>query len=261
MLKFKWSFFKDMNSLVYPFFSFLTIFLLWEFGIKYIGIPEYLIPKPTEVISNIFLNFKHFSLNAFYTLFESVVGFLLGSILGMLLAILILFNRNLERILLPLAILIKVTPIIAYAPLLVIWFGFGVLPKIIISALIVFFPVLINAINGLKLVDQDTKDFFDSISASNFEMLIKLRMPNSLPYVFAAFRITLPMAIVGATIGEYFSGGDKGLGSLIFVANYGLDLDTLFSCALILAVISIILILCLNYIEKKMVRWTFLDYS
>ena len=179
----------------------------------------------------------------------------------MLLAILILFNRNLERILLPLAILIKVTPIIAYAPLLVIWFGFGVLPKIIISALIVFFPVLINAINGLKSVDQDTKDFFDSISASNFEMLIKLRMPNSLPYVFAAFRITLPMAIVGATIGEYFSGGDKGLGSLIFVANYGLDLDTLFSCALILAVISIILILCLNYIEKKMVRWTFLDYS
>ena len=86
-------------------------------------------------------------------------------------------------------------------------------------------------------------------------------MPNSLPYVFAAFRVTLPMAIVGATIGEYFSGGDKGLGSLIFVANYGLDLDTLFSCALILAVISIILILCLNYIEKKMVRWTFLDYS
>ena len=261
MFKFKSSLVHYMNLLVYPLLSFLLIFLIWEFSVKYIGIPKYLIPRPTEVISNIFLNSGYFLLNSFYTLFESAVGFIVGSIFGMLLAILMLFNRNLERILLPLAVLIKVTPIIAYAPLLVIWFGFGVFPKIIISALIVFFPVLINAINGLKLVDQDTKDFFDSISASRFEMLFQLRIPNSLPYIFSAFRITLPMAIVGATIGEYFSGGDKGLGSVIVVAHYGLDIVTLFSCALILAVISVILILCLNYIEKKIVRWTISDYS
>ena len=185
MFKFKYSLVHYMNLLVYPLLSFLLIFLIWEFSVKYIGIPKYLIPRPTEVISNIFLNSGYFLLNSFYTLFESAVGFIVGSIFGMLLAILMLFNRNLERILLPLAVLIKVTPIIAYAPLLVIWFGFGVFPKIIISALIVFFPVLINTINGLKLVDQDTKDFFDSISASRFEMLLKLRIPNSLPYIFS----------------------------------------------------------------------------
>jgi len=261
VFKFKPSLVKYIKLLGYPFLSFLSIFLVWEFSVEYIGIPKYLIPRPSEVILNIFLNFEYFLLNSFYTLFESIIGFIVGSVFGILLAILMFYNRNLERILLPLAVLIKVTPIIAYAPLLVVWFGFGALPKIIISAVIVFFPVLINAINGLKLIDQDTKDFFDSISASKFEMLLKLRIPNSLPYIFSAFRITLPMAIVGATIGEYFSGGDKGLGSAIVIAHYGLDIVTLFSCALILAVISIILILCLNYIEKKIVRWPVLDYA
>ena len=261
MLKIKDILVDWINLLIYPFLSFLLIFLIWELSVNYIGVQKHLIPRPSEVVTNIFLNFGHFFLNSFYTFFESLLGFILGSAFGILLAILILFNKNIEKTLLPAAVLLKVTPIIAYAPLLVIWFGFGIFPKIIISAVIVFFPVLINTLNGLQLVDKDITDFFDSISASRSEMLFKIRIPNAFPYIFSAFRITLPMAIVGATIGEYFSGGDKGLGSLIFVASYGLDVVTLFSCALILAIISMILILCLNHIEKKIIKWQFQDHS
>ena len=139
---------------------------------------------------------------------------MLGAAVAFTGATLMAHSRFLERTLLPIAILVKVTPIVAVAPLFVIWFGFGSLPKIFIASLITFFPVLVNAMVGLRAVNPGALDFFRSLHASRTETYLKLRLPSSLPYLFAAFRISIPLSVIGAVVGEWFS-GDRGLGSVI----------------------------------------------
>ena len=147
-------------------------------------------------------------------------------------------SRLFERTVYPIALLIKVTPIVAIAPLFVIWFGFGSFPKMMIAALITFFPVMVNTFIGLRSVNATTLDFFRLLDASEAQVLIKLRIPGALPYVFAAFRIAVPLSVIGAVVGEWFT-GDRGLGSVIIVAHHNIDMPTLFSAIAILACIGL----------------------
>ena len=154
----------------------------------------------------------------------------------------------------PLAVLVKVTPIVAVAPLFVIWFGFGSAPKVMIAALITFFPVMVNALAGLRSVNPGALDFFHSMQAPRRQVYFKLRAPSALPYLFAAFRIAIPLSVIGAVVGEWFS-GDRGLGSVIIVAHNNLDMPTLFSAVLTLAFIGICLMVLLSYVEKRVLFW------
>ena len=163
-------------------------------------------------------------------------------------------SRATERSLLPLAVLVKVTPIVAVAPLFVIWFGFGSFPKILVASLITFFPVLVNALAGLRSVSYEALDLFRSLNASNTEILWKLRAPCSLPYLFAAFRISVPLSVIGAVVGEWFT-GDRGLGSVIIVAHNNLDMPRLFAAVAVLAVIGISLTALTWYAEKRVLFW------
>ena len=135
-----------------------------------------------------------------------------------------------------------------------IWFGFGSFPKILIAALITFFPVLVNGMIGLRSVNPGALDFFHSLDASGREIFFKLRVPSSLPYLFAAFRISIPLSIIGAVVGEWFS-GDRGLGSVIIVAHNDLLMPTLFSAVLTLAFIGISLTILVSYLEKRVLFW------
>ena len=150
--------------------------------------------------------------------------------------------------------LVKVTPIVAVAPLFVIWFGFGSVPKVLIAALITFFPVMVNALTGLRSVNPVALDLFTSVNASSTEILLKLRAPSSLPYLFAAFRIAVPLSVIGAVVGEWFT-GDRGLGSVIIVAHNNLDTPTLFSAIFTLAFIGISLTLLTFYVERRVLFW------
>ena len=163
-------------------------------------------------------------------------------------------SRVLERSLFPLAVLVKVTPIVAVAPLLVIWLGFGSLPIALIAALITFFPVLVNAMSGLRSVNPGALDFFHSLHASRKEIFFRLRVPSSLPYLFAAFRIAIPLSVIGAVVGEYFS-ANRGLGSVVIVAHNNLDMPTLFSAILSLAFIGISLTIATPYLERRVLFW------
>ncbi len=238
-----------------PITALLVVLVIWEICIRIWNTPIYIAPSPTAVFNRIFTDPIFFLSHGSVTLGEAMSGFILGATTAFLAALLMAHARFLERLLLPIAILIKVTPIVAVAPMFVIWFGFGMLPKVLIVGLITFFPVLINAIAGLKSVNSDTLDLFHSVNASNKEIFLKLRIPNALPYLFAAFRISIPLSVIGAVVGEWFS-GDKGLGSVIMIAHSNLDMPTLFAAIIILGLTGIILTFISSYFESKLLFWS-----
>ena len=237
-----------------PAIALITAIALWETWVRAASIPVYIVPAPSAVIARLAGDIAFFALHGGITLAEALAGFMLGAAVAFTGATLMAHSRLLERTLFPIAILVKVTPIVAVAPLFVIWFGFGSLPKVFIASLITFFPVLVNAMVGLRAVNPGALDFFRSLHASRTETYLKLRLPSSLPYLFAAFRISIPLSVIGAVVGEWFS-GDRGLGSVIIVAHSNLDMPTLFSAILVLAFIGIALTVITAYIERKALFW------
>ena len=232
----------------------LVLMVGWELWVRLADVPVYIVPGPLTVLRRLFEDVGFFAGHGATTLMEAGAGFFLGSLVAVAAATLMAHSRMLERILLPLAVVVKVTPIVAIAPLFVIWFGFGSTPKILIAAIITFFPVMVNANVGLRAVDPGALDLFRSLHASRAEILLKLRAPSSLPYLFAAFRIAVPLSVIGAVVGEWFT-GDQGLGSVIIVAHNDLDTPTLFAAIFSLAIIGVSLTLATFYVEKRMLFW------
>ena len=228
--------------------------VVWEAWVRIGNVAEYIVPAPTAIFSDLFGDIGQFALHGGVTLGEALAGFALGATVAIIGAVVMSQSRTLERSLLPLAVLVKVTPIVAVAPLFVIWFGFGSFPKILIASLITFFPVLVNALAGLRSASPEALDLFRSLNASNAEILWKLRAPGSLPFLFAAFRISVPLSVIGAVVGEWFT-GDRGLGSVIIVAHNNLDMPRLFAAVAVLAVIGISLTALTWYAEKRALFW------
>ena len=244
----------DISQILLPLIVIVTLGILWEVWINIADLPSYLLPPPSEIFSRLFGDFWFFVSHGLVTLVEGICGLVVGSAIAISLAILMRYWKILERTLYPIALLIKVTPIIAVAPLFVIWFGFGSGPKILIVALITFFPVMVNTLVGLKSVNMDSLDFLKTLNASEWEIMIHLRIPSALPYLFAALRISLPLSIIGAVVGEWFT-GDRGLGSVIIVAHNNIDMPTLFSSVFSLAFIGVSLNIMLVFCERKILFW------
>ncbi|HRC63327.1 MAG TPA: ABC transporter permease subunit, partial [Dehalococcoidia bacterium] len=169
-------------------------------------------------------------------------------------AVVMAHSRPLERALYPLALVVKVTPVVAVAPLFIIWFGFGIWPKLLVAALITFFPMLVNAVTGLRDVDPAALDFLRSLHASRWQVFWRLRGPASLPYLFAALRISVPLALIGAVVAEWMS-GDGGLGQVILIANGDFDTASLFAAVLVLAALAVLLSGALALLERTVLFW------
>ena len=226
----------------------------WELWTRLTDTPTYIVPAPSVVLDRLAGDLLYFIGEGMVTLAEALAGFALGTLVALVGATLMTQSRFIERSLLPLAILVKVTPVVAVAPLFVIWFGFGPAPKVLIVALITFFPVLVNAVTGFRSVDRGAMNFLRSVRASRREIFLKLRVPSAMPYLFSAFRVSAPLAVIGAVIGEWFS-ADRGLGSVIIVAHANLDMPTLFSAIFVLSVMGIGLTILLSVIEKRALFW------
>ncbi len=235
-----------------PVIALVTLAVVWEVWTRVGDVKPYILPGPVSILDRLFGDLGYFARHGAITLGEAMAGFALGASVAAAGATLMAHSRFLERSLFPVAVLIKVTPIVAVAPLFVIWFGFGSFPKILIAALITFFPVLVNAMTGLRSVSPEALDLFRSLNASRTDVFLKLRVPSSLPYLFAAFRIAIPLSVIGAVVGEWFT-GDRGLGSVIIVAHNNLHMDTLFSA--VLAFIGISLTILTAYAERRVLFW------
>lgn len=240
--------------MVPPAVALTVVCVIWEVWTKASNTPVYIVPAPSVVLARLFGDLEYFIGHGLITLTEAAGGFLLGTAIALVGATLMAHSRLIERSLYPLAILVKVTPVVAVAPLFVIWFGFGSIPKVLIAALITFFPVLVNGVTGFRSVDPGALDFLRSIHASRRQVFTILRVPSATPYLFAAFRVAIPLSVIGAVVGEWFS-ADRGLGSVILVAHSNLDMPTLFSAILILSALGIALTILTSVLERRALFW------
>jgi len=163
-------------------------------------------------------------------------------------------SRSIERTVFPIAILVKLTPIVAVAPLFTLWFGFGAAPKVAIAALITFFPMLVNAFVGLRSADPQELAFLETLGATRGEVFWRLRAPSALPYLFSAARVSANLALIGAVVAEW-TGAEQGLGRVIFVANANLDLTALFGAVLVLAATGIVVNALVSALERRILHW------
>ena len=232
----------------------VLVFGAWEAWIEVRDVQPYLVPAPSAVFERWLEDPWFFLQEGLKTLEGALLGFLAGTTVAIALAVVMSQSRILERAIFPLAILVKVTPIVAIAPLLTIWFGFGLEPKVFIAGLIVFFPIMVNALIGFRSVNPNALALMQSLSASRFEVFWRLRFPSSLPYLFAAFRFSIPLSVIGAVVAEWFS-GDRGLGSVIYIANNNLDMETAFAGIFTLAALGVGLFLLTAAIERRVLFW------
>ena len=233
----------------------IAIFLAgWEIIVRVTSTPVYLLPAPSKILTTIWQNPENYIQASAITFGEALTGLMLGIIAGVLIASILTLLPGLEDGIMTLAILVKSTPLVAIAPLLTLWLGFGVLPKIIITGLLTFFPVLINMIGGLQRVDPPLIDLFRSWNTSRWEMFRFLRVPSAIPYLFSALKIAAPLSMIGAVVAEW-TGASGGLGRIMWLAYSNLNLPFLFAAIFILAAAGIILYRLLSWLEAKAVFW------
>lgn len=228
--------------------------VVWETWVRFRDIPNYLFPKPTTVVERLVAKPWVMTEAFLFTFFESVIGFALASVVGIALAILIARSALIERLVYPYLNIIRVTPVIAIAPLLTIWFGHGILPQALIAALIAFFPIVVTTVLGLKSVDPELVNLMKLLNATEAKELWKIRLPNALPYIFSAFRISAPLAVVGALVGE-FVGGAQGLGWILITARGRLDTSTVFLMVVLAVLLGIASFTLVVAFEKRFVKW------
>jgi NitT/TauT family transport system permease protein len=232
----------------------LTFFLMWEGFVRVWNMPSYLLPSPLQVFGTLIANPAMYAEASLITLSEAFIGLILGVLGGVIIASLLTLRPGLENGVMTLAILVKSTPLVAIAPLLTLWLGFGVVPKIIITAMLTFFPVLVNILTGLNRVDSALLDLFRSWRASRWEIFLRLRLPSALPYLFAALKIAAPLALIGAVVAEW-TGASGGLGRTMWLAYTNLNLPFLFGAIFILAASGMTLYRSVAWMEKRVIFW------
>jgi NitT/TauT family transport system permease protein len=226
---------------------------LWQWGATRL---PYLLPPLPAVGHSLADHVGYYVHNALITLGEAVAGLALGFAAAFVLAVLISELAVVRRAVLPVAVVLNVTPLVAIAPALVVAFGFGPLPKVIITALICFFPILINTAVGLRSVPREVLQLYRSVDAGRLELLWYLRIPTALPYLFAALRIVFPLSIIGAVVAELSaSGSTGGLGTAISVASSMNQLPVVYASIFVLAILGVLLLLVVTLVERRALRW------
>lgn len=233
---------------------FVVVAVLWQI-IAFTN--PYILPSLGEVAASLLEDPAMYWQNFLITLQEVVVGAGAAIVLGYLLAVIMSEFEIVERAIMPLIILIMVTPVIAIAPALVVAFGFGMMPKYIVTGIVVFFPVLVNSLAGLRSVDPRAMDVFRTLHATRWETFRNLRFPGSMPYFFAGLRISLPLAVVGAAVAEFVAAGTAaGLGSLVTTSAAQANLPVTWAAIFMLCLMGILLIVVLAIVRKRVLWWS-----
>lgn len=247
-----------MRSLSYvlpPLVVVVILLVLWQIAASH---NAQTIPPLGAIWASLVHEPRRFLVNSLWTLDEMFVGLIASSLIAFWLAVCMAQVRVIERAIMPLAVILNVTPVVSFAPGLLLIFGFSMMPRYIVTGIIVFFPFLVNAFIGLRAVDHDALDFFRTLHASRREILWRLRLPSSLPYLFAAARIGVPLSLVGAVVAEFTTSGNaRGLGATIEIAyqQYG-NLPVVYASVLCLAIIGVISSSLVIIAERRLLRWS-----
>lgn len=237
-----------------PVVTIVSLVVLWELIVLIFRIPDYIIPSPIDVLKSFRDDYSVLLDNLWPTALESVLGFLAGNIGAIILAIVFVHWKTMERAFFPVAVFIRTVPIVAIAPVLVVILGYGYSPKIIIAALISFFPTLVNMTRGLQAVDSQSLELFKVLSASRREVFFKVRIYASLPYLFSSLKIAATASVIGAIVAEWI-GSQQGLGYLIIQATYNFRVPLLWATMIVASIFATVFFAVIGIIEKFVVTW------
>jgi putative hydroxymethylpyrimidine transport system permease protein len=215
---------------------------------------SFLVPSPSEIAKSLWENRSLLAENAWVTLKEVLLGFGCALVAGIAFAVALHLSAMLRRAFYPLIIASQTIPIIVIAPILVVWFGYGIGPKLAIVALICFFPITVNALDGLRSVDPDAIKLMRTLDASRRQTFLRIEAPTALPYAFSGAKIAVAVAVIGAVFGEW-AGSDSGLGHLMLQDNAQLETARLFASVVVLAAMAIALFALLALAERRIVTW------
>ncbi|OLP59319.1 nitrate ABC transporter permease [Xaviernesmea oryzae] len=233
----------------------LVVFLLLGAGWQWVALNlKSILPPLGSVFLELAARPGFYLLHLWTTLSAALSGFAIGAAIGVILAILIVHFQVLRAAILPVALMLNVTPVVAISPALIVAFGFNAVPHIIVAAISAFLPMLINALTGLRATDRDAEDVFRSLAASRIETLWHLRLPSSLPHLFAGARLAIAAAMVGSIVSE-FMGTSKGIGATIIMATTYLNLPQMWVAIFISALTSLGLIGLVDLAERAVIRW------
>ena len=218
------------------------------------GLEDFLVPSPSQIATALWENRSLLAHNAWVTLQEVLLGFALALAVGLALAVALHLSRTLRGAVYPLLVASQTVPIVVIAPILVVWFGYGLGPKLGIIALICFFPITVNTLDGLRSVDPEAIKMMRTLDASRWQILRRVEAPSALPFVFSGAKIAVAVAVIGAVFGEW-AGASEGLGWLLQYDNNLLETSRMFASVLILSLMAIALFALLALAERRLVRW------
>tara|TARA_B100000575_G_scaffold262696_1_gene237307 strand:+ start:1092 stop:1817 length:726 start_codon:yes stop_codon:yes gene_type:complete len=234
--------------------TFLVIIIIWYIICLLFELPSFILPSPDLVAIALFNNFSEILNHSSITLLEILLSLFFGIVLGSIFAVLISLSERLKRWIMPLLLASQSIPVFALAPILVLWFGYGISSKVIIGTIIVFFPIASNFSDALNKIPKEYIHAGQTLGFSKLQIFNLIKLPNALPGLFSGIRVGACFAPIGAVVGEWI-GGSQGLGSYMIYSNARLQIDNMFAALIILIVITISLYHLIDLILKKLIWW------
>lgn len=241
-------------AIALPVLGAASLLLAWQVLLPLLGVPAYIVPTPTAILGVFQKNFSLLMSNLKPTLIEALAGFVIGNLAAVLLAVLFVHSRILQAAYFPIVLFFNTIPVLALSPIIILIFGLGMTPKIVIAAVICFFPTLVNMIRGLDSASHNEHELFRVLSATSWEIFWGLRLPRALPMLFSSLRIASATAVIGAIVGEWI-GSDKGLGALIIQATFNYQSDRLYAAIVLSSCLSIALFCAVVLVERKVIKY------
>lgn len=237
-----------------PVLLIILLLALWDLAIRIFRIPPYLVPAPEAVVGQLFAEWPRLWRESVPTTYATLGGFALSMAFGIPMALVIAYSRTVESFVYPLLVFSQSVPKIAIAPLFVVWFGFGMIPKVICAFMLGFFPVVVSTVVGFKSVDAEMIDLARSMKATRLQTFMRISLPHALPSIFAGLKVSITLAVVGAVVGE-FVGSNSGIGYLLQIANGNFDLPLMFAALTVLSAIGVLLFVAIDVVERLMIPW------
>jgi len=246
---------SSVKNILEPVVFFAFLLLLWEILVEIIKVPDFILPPPRDLWTSFLERLPVLGTHSLITFTEAFGGFALSLFLGVIFAIAVVYSPHLQNTIYPLIVILYAMPKSAFAPLMVIWVGYGLLSKIAIAFLVAFFPIVVNTVVGLKEVEPELLELARINRGSEYDVFKKIRLPNSLPYMFAGIKVAIVLSVTGAIVAEFVA-ANEGLGYLVLQANYSLDTAFALVILLILALLSLGLFGLIEILQRKLAPWS-----
>lgn len=246
--------FRNTGNPIYPSIAFIVFVIIWEFVVKAKDIKEYVLPAPSVILNEFIKSGNILFSHSFTTISETILGFIVGVLLAVLLSLIMSSFRIIRNIFYPFMILSQTIPIIVIAPLITIWFGIGIVSKLIICVLVVFFPVTLNLTEGLNSYDKDLEELLKSMNANKIQIFTKVKLPSALVHFFSGLKLAATYAVMGAVMSEW-TGAQSGLGIFLTRSMKSFKTAAMFADIVIISLFSILLFVFISIIEKKTIKW------